>query len=106
MKPTPDAEVATEPQTVEDKLDVIIGYLHALDRRDKLRTYGGMVRGVIALIPMILFLASAWYVYQHGDELLTKLAQEAAKQAAATSQDSMNVIFDQFQNYLPTPPAR
>ena len=92
---------ASRPETVEEKLDVIIQHLHRLDRRDRIRTYGAMLHSVLAIIPMIFFVWSAWYVYAHGDELLAKIASQAASQAASYSTGSMDALYKQFQDYLP-----
>jgi hypothetical protein len=82
--------------TTDDRLDVIITFLHRMDRRDRLRTIGGSVRGMLSLIPMLLFLWSAWYLYEHGDELLTKIAQESAKQAVQSQQEMGTMLQDLF----------
>ena len=70
------------PNTTEEKLDVIIGYLHKLNHRDRLRMMGGFFRGLLGLIPTIAFLLSIWYVYAYGDQLLEKVAEAAARQAS------------------------
>ncbi|MBM3231119.1 hypothetical protein FJZ28_02210 [Candidatus Peregrinibacteria bacterium] len=42
-----------------------------------------------------------WYFYYHGDELLSKVAEEAAKQAAAVTEKGAGSMMEQFQKYLP-----
>ncbi|MDD5469554.1 MAG: hypothetical protein PHO92_02020 [Candidatus Peribacteraceae bacterium] len=70
------------PKTTDEKLDVIIDYLRKLNHRDRLRMWGGLFRGLLGLIPTILFLLSIWYVYAYGDQLLEKMAEAAARQAS------------------------
>lgn len=98
-KTNPDTEVQAE-ETAEQKLDRIAMYLHRMDRRDRMRTIGGFVHGLLALIPMLFFLWSAWYVYEHGDELLQKIAGEAARQAAGATMNidegGMQQLLDQM----------
>ena len=82
-----------------DKLDQILTHLQNLDRRDRLRTWGGFFRGIIGLIPAIAFLWGIWYFYQHGDEVLAKIAKEAATQAAEVTRMGSEGIFDQLKNF-------
>jgi hypothetical protein len=70
---------------VEEKLDIIINHMERLDRRDRIRTYGGFVKGLLALIPLALFLWSGWYVYKHSDEFLERITKSAANQAMQMS---------------------
>ncbi len=71
----------TKHLTVEDKLDFIIMYLERMDKRDRLRTWGGFIRGLLGLIPLAIMLASVWYLINHGDEFLQKITEQAARQA-------------------------
>ncbi len=81
------------PKTTDERLDLIIEYLNKMNKRDRLRTIGGFFRGIIGLIPIIFFLLSMWYVYEYGDQLLEKIAETAARQAAAvTTQNASNIV--------------
>jgi len=84
----------------EDKLDQILEHLANLDRRDRLRTWGGFFKGIIALIPMLIFIYSMWYFYQHGDELLKKIARQAATQAAEVTKEDSQGLLKQLQDSL------
>jgi hypothetical protein len=90
---------APRMQTAEDKLDVIVAYLHKMDRRDKWRTIGGTIRGFLAMIPLIFFLVSAWYVYTNGASLLEQITAEAAKQAVKYSPANSDFM-NQFKDYF------
>lgn len=57
-------------QSVEDKLDVIIKYLHRIDKRDRIRMWSGTIHSLMTLIPLVLTLLSLWYFYTHSSELL------------------------------------
>lgn len=94
---------ASQEQDIGQKLDVIIGYLHAINRRDRARYYGGLVHSLISLIPMLLFVLSAWYIYQNGEELLSQIVGETVKQTTTMSTEGMDAI---LRNFLPpaTPP--
>lgn len=87
------------PTDTRDQLDTIISHLARMDKRDRLRTWGGFVRALIGLIPIILLVLSTWYFYKHSDELLQKITREAAKQAStmAPSEDMMKKL----EKYLP-----
>tara|TARA_Y100000310_G_scaffold343528_1_gene451652 strand:- start:2867 stop:3178 length:312 start_codon:yes stop_codon:yes gene_type:complete len=87
--------------TTEDKLDIIVEFLRRMDKRDRLRTWGGFFKGMISLIPIIVMLGSIWYVYEHGEELLQKITQQAAKEAAAMTSDSAGDIMKQIELVFP-----
>ncbi len=96
-----DAE-ATEPVklTMEEKVDKIVHHLERMDKRDRLRTIGGFIKGVLGFIPLLVMLGSLWYVYNHGAELMKEIASEAAKQAASYTQQGSSDIMKQFQNMM------
>lgn len=89
---------ADPQQRMQGTLDEIARSLHRMDRRDRLRTYGAMVHTVLAFLPTIFFLWSAWYVYAHGTELLKMVAGETAKQAAQYSDQKMDSFMDSLTN--------
>ena len=86
---------------IEDKLDIIIEHLRRMDKRDRLRTWGGFFKGMISLIPIIVLLGSIWYMVEHGDELLQKIAQQAAKEASAIAGDSTGEFIKQIELVFP-----
>jgi hypothetical protein len=91
----------THEELVEERLDMILQYMHRFERRDRWRTYGGAVRNLIAIVPFILFLGSIWYVFTHGQDLMKMMADEAAKSAANYTQQKSQGFLDQFKGYLP-----
>lgn len=89
------------PSHIEEKLDAIIAHLDRLNRRDRLRTFGGFFRSLLGLVPLVLMLGSLWYAYAHFDTLLEKIAGEAAKQAAAVTKVDAGGLMEQFKKMLP-----
>ncbi len=87
-----------DKQTVEEKLDVIIKYLHRIDKRDRIRMWSGTVHSLMTLIPLILTLVSLWYFYAHSADLLKGMMGFGGG-GSATSQPS---IMQQIQDYLKT----
>ena len=83
----------------EDKLDIIIQHLENIDKRDRLRMRAGFIRGVFGLIPTIAFIAFAVYFYQHGDEVMAKIAKTAAEQALEATKAGTDGIIQQLQNF-------
>ena len=47
-----------------------------------MRMWGGFFKGLLGLIPPIAFIWGIWYFYNHGDEVMAKIAKQAAEQAA------------------------
>jgi hypothetical protein len=90
---------------VDDKLDIIIGHLEAMNKRDKLRTTGAFIRGIIGLIPMVVFLWSVWYAVNHAQELMAQISKSAATAAAeATKNGGKGMLDDLLKQYdIPAP---
>ena len=88
--------------SLEDKLDVIIHYMHKMDRRDRLRTWGGFLRGVLGLIPIAAVVWSVWYFYEHGDEMLMKITTMATQQAAQVAEERSGDMLQQLQLLFPS----
>lgn len=86
------------PETTEGKLEEILLHLRRMDRRDTVRTWGGFFKGLISIIPIVLFILGTWYLYKNGDEVLSKVAAEAAKQAAEVTQKNTQNVLDQLKN--------
>lgn len=111
-KTTTDVLNATEPKTHEEilleKIDEISLHLKNLDRRDRMRTWGGFVRGIISLIPIVLLVLGAWYAYSNIDELITRITSETTRQmmqfvpgrGGSGSSSSGSGFFQQLQDVL------
>ena len=74
-----------------------------MDARDKMRMWGGFVRSIIALIPIIFFIWSAWYIYEHGDELMKMIANQAASSAAEYTRDQGQSMVEQMMKQYSVP---
>ena len=79
-------EVPTK-ETLEQKLDRIAELLQRLDHRDKVRTFWTTVRSIIGLLPLLLILGGAIYVYWKREDffhaftqtIITNIQQQARK---------------------------
>jgi hypothetical protein len=86
--------------TMDEKMDIIIGHLEAMNKRDKLRTTGAFIRGMLGLIPLIFFVWSIWFAINHGDELLKQITTQAATAAAeATKNGGQGMLDDLLKKY-------
>ncbi|MBT4120179.1 MAG: hypothetical protein HOG89_02765 [Candidatus Peribacter sp.] len=83
----------------EDKLDQIIEHLQNIDRRDKLRMRAGFIKGLIGIIPGIAFIVGLWYFYNHGDEVMARIAKTAAEQAMEATKQGTDGLLQQLQNF-------
>jgi len=87
--------------TIESRLEEIVTVLHRLDRRDRMRTALSTVKTLLTMIPILVFLASAIYLYFYGEDLLQAVAEQTAQRAAEYSEGSMSNFLEQFNDYLP-----
>lgn len=83
------ARQASSSPDLQEKLDMILIYLHRMDKRDRLRMLGSTFRGLLGLIPLALLLLSVWYFYAHGEEFMEQITKEAVRQSAAYTQDNL-----------------
>lgn len=90
----------THEEMIEERLDLVVEYLRRAERRDRLRMTGGLVRNLIALIPLVAFLVSLWYVYAYGESLIRQIAADAARQTVQSSQEGMGGLIDQVRGML------
>lgn len=81
---------------IEKKLDLIIEHLEKMDARDRLRMWGGFIRGCIAIVPIILLVWSSWYFVQHGADLIKQMTDVAASSAAKYTQGSGQGMVDEL----------
>jgi hypothetical protein len=90
----------TQPLTNEDRLDLILHHLEALDRRDRLRTQAAFVRGLLGLIPLIIFVWSAWFFVNNYQQILSEVTKQAATAAAeATKNGSQGALDALLEKY-------
>ena len=93
------------PKSTDEKLDLMVTYLHRMDRRDRLRTIGGCVSSLIRFIPIAVLLFAMWYMYNYGEQLITDFSKRAAQAAAEATkvqmQESRDSFTDQLKNLLP-----
>ncbi len=82
--------------SVETQLEEILEHLRRMDARDKLRTWGGFIRGIIAIVPIILLLWSSWYFVKHGPELMKMISDTAASSAAQFTEGRIQSAADQM----------
>jgi hypothetical protein len=76
------ADVSEEPkQTIEDKLDEIILYLHRMERRDRARMIGSYIHGMVWLISILFLFWSTWYFVAYGPQLIEEMTQKMIQQS-------------------------
>lgn len=85
--------------STEEKIDKVLLHLEHLDKRDRLRTWGGLVKGLVSIVPVLAFIYGLWYFSQNGDAFLEKIAKTAAEQAAAVTTQGTNSIMEQLKNF-------
>jgi hypothetical protein len=95
----------TKESPLEEKLDIIIAYLHRLDKRDRRRMWGGCIRGLISFTYLFIFVWSGWYFIAHGAEMMRQMTQIAAQSAAEMTQSQGGDMLEQIKLLFPTPSA-
>lgn len=102
--PSPILSMPPTTQTsVDAKMDEIITCLQRMDKRDRLRTIGGFIRGLLGLIPLIVLLWSLWYFASHGEELMKMIANQAASSAAQYTQGQSQGLVEQLMKQYSIP---
>jgi len=86
----------TRPKTNDEKLDAIVQHLEQMNKRDRLRTIGGFIRGLLGLIPLVVLLWSLWYFAQNGEALMKMIANQAASSAAQYTQGQSQGLLDEL----------
>lgn len=85
------------PKTVEEKMDVIIAHLERIDRRDRMRMWGGVFHSILTIVPIVFFAWSTWYLYAHFDEVMGAMMRQAGASAAASTGQGYEDIMKQIQ---------
>ncbi|OIO53041.1 hypothetical protein AUJ46_06020 [Candidatus Peregrinibacteria bacterium CG1_02_54_53] len=85
------------PTKSPDALEEILTILRRMDRREKLRTIGGFIRGIFSLIPIVIVIFFTWYTIKYGDQLLQKITSMAAEQAGRVAQQ--NAVSDFMKEF-------
>lgn len=67
-------------ESIEQKLDRIAEYLRRLDRRDRIRTSWMAVRSILGMIPLLIIIGSAVYLYWQRGVIFQQFASALAKQ--------------------------
>ena len=80
-------DLSDRPQSMEEKMDVVIAHLENLDRRDRLRMMGGVLHAILTLLPLVFFVWSTWYLYAHFDEIMSQMMRQSAQSAANGTAD-------------------
>ncbi len=93
--PKPSAPAAADSQLTE-----ILELLRRMDKRDRLRTWGGFFRSILHLIPLIIIIWSSWYAFANWETLLKEVSKAAAEQSAAIMQKQGNGISKQLQEQM------
>ncbi|MDB4978636.1 MAG: hypothetical protein JWM56_822 [Candidatus Peribacteria bacterium] len=78
----------TEPDSlsqISTQMDKMLLLIELMNKRDRLRTVGSFFRGIISIIPVIIFIWSTWYFFAHGNEILGKITKMATDQAINSS---------------------
>lgn len=67
-------------ETIEQKLDRIAESLRRLDRRDHARTVWMTIRSIIGIIPLLVVLGGAIYLYWERENLLQEFTKSFTQQ--------------------------
>ncbi len=91
-----------ETQSVEEKMDTIIMHLERIDRRDRMRMWGGIFHTLLTIVPLLFFAWSTWYLYAHFDEIMGQMMQQSAKSAAAATGQGYEEVLQQIREAFGT----
>ena len=88
------------PLTNDQKLDLIVGYLQKMDKRDRLRMVGGTIRGFISIIPIAFIVWSGWYFYAHGTEIIKQITEQTTKSMMGQQNAAGQSLLEQAKAYI------
>jgi hypothetical protein len=63
-------------KSTEELLELILVHMQNMDRRDHWRTIGGFFRGLLSIVPVLIFFASTWYIYAYRDTLMENMTKQ------------------------------
>lgn len=95
-----------KPQTVEEKLDTIILYLHRMERRDRARMIGSYIHGMIWLISILFVIWSSWYFIAYGPQLIKEMTEQMINQSmgintsAEVGEESSSGFMKMLEGYM------
>lgn len=82
---------------IEKQIDEVLIHMRRLDRRDRWRMIGGIIHGCISLIYPVLIIASAWYAYTHGSEIIQGVMEKMRNAIPGANQDFFKSFSDFFK---------
>ncbi len=85
---------------MNDTLHNILHHLERMDKRDQMRTWGGFVRSILALIPLLLTIWGLWYFYANMDKIIGDITSQAAERAAEYSKTSTQKLMEDLQKSM------
>ncbi len=88
-------------ESVGEKLDRIAMHVERLDRRDRLRTWMGMLRGFVWIAMALFFVWSSIFFAQNFDDIMTKIITISTEQTMKYTQDQSAEMMKAFQNMIP-----
>ena len=93
----PTEQLPPTQQNIDEKLDRVLVYLARMDRRDRIRMWGGFLHTLLTVVPLILFLVSSWYVYANFVVIMTEFTHRAAENAASATGQRYDDALRQIQ---------
>lgn len=76
-------------------------HLARIDRRDRLRMIGATFKGLLTVIPTVIFLGASWYVYRNGDQLMQTIAERAGKIAGEYVSQQASGLSNTLKDIIP-----
>lgn len=94
-----------KPQSMEDKMDIIIAHLQKMDRRDRTRMIASYFRTMIWLGSVLFFVWSTWYLIAKGPELMTEMTKMMMQQSigiggSSSDQESGGGFMQMLEEYM------
>lgn len=75
----------------------MIWHLERMDRRDKMRMWGGALHSLLTIVPIVFFAWSTWYLYAHFDEIMSQMMRQSAQSAAEATGQSYDDVLKQIR---------
>ena len=69
-----------QPLSMDEKMDMILVYLHRMDRRDRTRMIGAYIKSMFTLASLLILVGSSVWFLLYGQQFIQDLTEQMVEQ--------------------------